>query len=164
RRAVLAFLLLHANEVVSSDRLVDQLWGEKAPRNAAAALRTHVSRLRKELGPELVATRAWGYVLRSEPGAIDVERFQRLVARAENLPAGERAEKLREALSLWRGTPLEDLAFEPALSKDIARLEELRLAVLENRVDADLEAGNHNELVGELETLIAENPLRERLR
>jgi DNA-binding SARP family transcriptional activator len=131
RRAVLAFLLLHANEVVSSDRLVDQLWGEKAPRNTAASLHTHVSRLRKELGPELVATRAWGYVLRSEPGAIDLERFQRLVTDAENLPARERAEKLREALALWRGAPFEDLAFEPALSKEITRLEELRVAVLE---------------------------------
>jgi DNA-binding SARP family transcriptional activator len=164
RRAVLAFLLLHANEVVSADRLIDQLWGEKAPRNAAGALQTHVSRLRKKLGPEVVATRAWGYVLRTEPGAIDLERFQRLVAEAENLPARERAENLREALALWRGGPLEDLAFEPALAKDIARLEELRLAVLENRIDADLEAGNHNGIIGELETLIAENPLRERLR
>jgi DNA-binding SARP family transcriptional activator len=164
RRAVLAFLLLHANEVVSVDRLVDQLWGDKAPRNAAAALHTHVSRLRKELGPEVVATRAWGYVLRTEPGAIDLERFQQLVTAAENRPARERAEKLREALALWRGGPLEDLAFEPALSKDVARLEELRLAVLENRIDADLEAGNSNGIVGELETLIAENPLRERLR
>ncbi len=164
RRAVLAFLVLHANEVVSIDRLVDQLWGEKAPRNAAAALQTHVSRLRKELGPEVVATRAWGYVLRTKPGATDLERFQGLVADAENLPARERAEQLREALALWRGGPLEDLAFEAALSKDIARLEELRLAVLENRIDADLEAGNHNGIVGELETLITENPLRERLR
>jgi DNA-binding SARP family transcriptional activator len=164
RRAVLAVLLLHANEVVSADRLIDQLWGEKAPRNAAAALQTHVSRLRKELGAEVVATRAWGYVLRTEPGAIDLERFQRLVAEAENLPARERAEQLREALALWRGRPLDDLAFEPALAKDIARLEELRLAVLENRIDADLEAGNHNGIVGDLEALIAENPLRERLR
>jgi DNA-binding SARP family transcriptional activator len=164
RRAVLAFLVLHANEVVSNDRLTDQLWGDKVPRNAAAALHTHVSRLRKELGPDVVATRAWGYVLRTEPGAIDLERFERLVANAENLPAHERAEKLRDALGLWRGGPLEDLAFEPSLGKDIARLEELRLAVLENRIDADLEAGNHTGIIGELETLIAENPLRERLR
>ncbi len=143
RRAVLAFLLLHANEVVSTDRLVDQLWGANAPRNAAAALQTHVSRLRKELGQEVVATRAWGYVLRTEPGTIDLELFERLVANAENLPARDRAEKLHEALALWRGPPLEDLAFEPALAKDIARLNELRLAVLESRADADLEAGNH---------------------
>jgi DNA-binding SARP family transcriptional activator len=164
RRAVLALLLLHANEVVGVDRLIDQLWGERAPRNAAGALHTHVSRLRKELGTDVVATRAWGYVLRTEPEAIDLERFERRVADAENLPARERAEKLRTALALWRGTPLEDLAFEPALAKEIARLEELRVAVLENRIDADLEVGGHNGLIGELETLIAEYPLRERLR
>jgi DNA-binding SARP family transcriptional activator len=164
RQAVLAFLLLHADEVVSVDRLVDQLWGERAPRNAAAAIRTHVSRLRKELGPEVVATRARGYVLRPEPGAVDLERFERLSAEAENLPARERAGKLREALALWRGPPLEDLGFEPALAGDIARLNELHLTVLENRIDADLEAGNHTGLVGELEALIAEHPLRERLR
>jgi DNA-binding SARP family transcriptional activator len=164
RRAVLAFLLLHANEVVAVDRLVDQLWGEKAPRNAAAALHTHVSRLRKELGPEIIARRAWGYVLRAEPGALDLQRFELLVADAENLPARQRAEKLREGLALWRGAPLEDLAFEPALAGDIARLDALRLSVLENRIDADLEAGNDAGLVGELEVLITQYPLRERLR
>jgi DNA-binding SARP family transcriptional activator len=164
RRAVLALLLLHANEVVGADRLVDQLWGEKAPRNAAGALHTHVSRLRKELGSDMVATRAWGYVLRTDPGALDLERFEQLVRVSESLPARERAGSLREALALWRGTPLEDLAFEPALATDVARLEELRLTVLENRIDADLEAGNHAGLVGELEALIAEHPLRERLR
>jgi DNA-binding SARP family transcriptional activator len=164
RRAVLAVLLLHANEVVAVDRLVDQLWGEKAPRNATAALHTHVSRLRKELGPEIVARRDWGYVLRAEQGELDLERFERLVAEAENLPARERAEKLREALALWRGPALEDLAFEPALARDIARLDALHLTVLENRIDADLEAGGHAGLVGELEVLIAHHPLRERLR
>src|SRR5215471_17847417 len=147
RRAVLALLLLHANEVVAVDRLVDDLWGEKAPRNATAALHTHVSRLRKELGAEVVATRAWGYVLRVEPGALDLERFERLSADAENLPAAERAAKLREALALWRGPPLEDLTFEPGLAGDIARLEELHLTVLENRIDADLEAGNEAGLI-----------------
>jgi DNA-binding SARP family transcriptional activator len=164
RRAVLALLLLHANEVVAVDRLVDELWGEKAPRNATAALHTHVSRLRKELGSEIIARRAWGYVLRAEPGTVDLERFERLVSEAENLPARERAEKLGEALALWRGPPLEDLAFEPALEGDIARLDALHLTVLENRIDADLEAGNHAGLVGELEALIAQHPLRERLR
>ena len=164
RRAVLAFLLLHANEVVAVDRLVDQLWGEKAPRNAAAALQTHVSRLRKELGADVVATRAWGYVLRIEAGELDLERFTQLTAAAESLPANERAAKLREALALWRGPPLEDLAFEPGLAGDISRLEELHLTVLENRIDADLEAGNEAGLIPELEALIAEQPLRERLR
>lgn len=164
RRAVLAYLLLHANEVVAVDRLVDQLWGEKAPRNATAALHTHVSRLRKELGPEIVTRRDWGYVLRAEQDELDLERFERLVAEAANLLAPERAEKLREALALWRGPALEDLAFEPALAGDIARLDALHLTVLENRIDADLEAGNHPGLVSELEVLIAHHPLRERLR
>jgi DNA-binding SARP family transcriptional activator len=164
RRAVLAYLLLHANEVVAVDRLVDQLWGERVPRNAAGALHTHVSRLRKELGADVVATRAWGYVLRTESGAFDLERFERLTADAESLPAGQRAEKLREALALWRGPPLEDLAFEPALATGIARLEELRLTALENRIDADLEAGSHDGLVAELEALVADHPVRERLR
>jgi DNA-binding SARP family transcriptional activator len=164
RRAVLALLVLHANEVVGTDRLIDQLWGDRAPRNAAAALHTHLSRLRKELGADVVVTRAWGYVLRTEPEAIDLERFQRLVADAENLPARERAERLGEALALWRGAPLEDLAVESALTGEIARLENLRLVVLENRIDADLEAGNQGAVVGELESLIAQNPLRERLR
>jgi DNA-binding SARP family transcriptional activator len=164
RRLLLALLLLHANEVVAADRLVDQLWGERAPGNAAGALQSHVSRLRKELGPDVVGTRAWGYVLRVEPGALDLERFERLSLEAENLPAGERAGKLREALALWRGSPLADVAFEPSLAGDIARLEELRLTVLENRIDADLESGNEAGLVGELEALIAMHPLRERLR
>ena len=164
RRAVLALLLLHANEVVSVDRLVDQLWGEKAPRNAAGAVHTHVSRLRKDLGAEVVTTLAWGYVLRPNPDELDLERFERLSAEAENLPAGERAGKLREALAGWRGPPLEDLASEPGLATDIARLEELRLMVLEKRIDADLEAGHEAGLVAELEALIAEQPLRERLR
>jgi DNA-binding SARP family transcriptional activator len=164
RRALLALLLLHANEVVATDQLVDALWGEKAPGNAAGALHTHISRLRKELGPDAVATRAWGYVLRVEPGALDLERFERMSLEAESLPAVERAKKLRETLVLWRGRPLEDLAFEPSLDADIARLEELRLTVLENRIDADLEAGHANGIVGELEALIAAHPLRERLR
>lgn len=162
RPAVLALLLLHANEVVVADQIVDQLWGENVPGNASGALQTHISRLRKELGSDAVATRAWGYVLRVEPGTLDLERFERLSLEAETLPADERATKLRGALALRRGRPLEDLAFEPALAGDIARLEELRLTVLENRIDADLEVGNPNGLVGELEALIAAHPLRER--
>lgn len=164
RRAVLALLLLHANEVIAVDRLADQLWGERAPRNATAAIHTHVSRLRKELGPEIIARRSSGYVLCAEPGALDLERFERLITGAEDLPARERAEIMREALALWRGPPLQDLTFEPALAKYVARLDELHLSALENRVDADLEAGALAGLVGELESLIAEHPLRERLR
>jgi DNA-binding SARP family transcriptional activator len=164
RRAVLALLLLHANEVVRSERLVDELWGEQAPRNAPAALHNHVSRLRKALGPEVLARREWGYVLRADEEAIDLRRFERLVAAAEPLPARERSARLAEALRLWRGPALADLANEPGLQTEIARLDELRLTTLERRIDADLEAGRNAELVGEIEALIAAHPLREHLR
>jgi DNA-binding SARP family transcriptional activator len=164
RRAVLALLLLHANEVVSTDQIIDRLWSENAPKTAAASLHNHVSRLRKALGPDLLATHAWGYVLRVDPEQIDLHRFERLVADAEPLPASERSAKLADALALWRGPALADLAFEPALTKDLARLEELRLAILEARLDADLEIGRNTEIIGELEALVAEHPLRERLR
>ena len=164
RRAVLALLLLHANEVVRTERLVDDLWGEQTPRNASAALHSHVSRLRKALGPEVLARREWGYVLRADEESIDLRRFERLVAAAESLPARERALKLAEALKLWRGPALADLASEPSLQTASARLDELRLTTLERRIDADLEAGRNAELVGEIEALIAANPLREHLR
>jgi DNA-binding SARP family transcriptional activator len=163
RRALLALLVLRANEVVRSDLLVDELWGERPPRNAGAALHTHVSRLRKTLGADTIASREWGYVLRAAPVEIDLHRFESLLAEAEPLAARQRATKLAEALALWRGPPLADLVNEPALQRDIARLEELRLRTLERRLDADLEAGNAD-VVGELETLVAQQPLREHLR
>jgi DNA-binding SARP family transcriptional activator len=164
RRALLALLVLRANEVVRSDWLIDRLWGERAPRNASAALHNHVSRLRKALGPDVLARREWGYVLRAQPESIDLNRFESLALAAESLSACERAEKLREALALWNGPPLADLVGEPALEGDIARLEELRLSTTERRIDADLEAGRNSELVPELEGLIAVSPLREHLR
>lgn len=164
RRALLALLILNANEVVSTDRLAEELWGADLPSNAAGSIHNHVSRLRKELGPEILATHRWGYVLRAEPDSIDLSRFERSVAEAEAFPAAERAQRLAEALALWRGPPLADLAFEPALSSHIARLDERRSAVLEQRIDADLEAGRDAELVGELEALVAASPLREHFR
>jgi DNA-binding SARP family transcriptional activator len=164
RRAALALLLLHANEVVRTERLIDELWGEHAPRNASAALHSHVSRLRKALGPEVLARREWGYVLRADPDSIDLDRFERLVTAAEPLPARERSAKLSEALQLWRGPALADLASESGLQAEIARLDELRLTTLERRIDADLEAGRNAEIVGEIEALIAAHPLREHLR
>jgi DNA-binding SARP family transcriptional activator len=163
RRALLALLVLRANEVVRSDLLVDELWGERPPRNAGAALHTHVSRLRKTLGADTIASREWGYVLRASPSEIDLRRFDSLLAEAEPLAARQRATKLAEALALWRGPPLADLVNEPALQRDIARLEELRLRTVERRIDADLEAGDAD-VVGELETLVAQQPLREHLR
>jgi len=127
-------------------------------------LHNHVSRLRKVLGSDLLATRAWGYVLRADPEQIDLHRFERLLADAEPLPAKERSAKLAEALALWRGPALADLLFEPAVAEGAARLEELRLAALEACIDADLELGRNAELIGELEALVAKHPLRERLR
>src|SRR5215475_12877532 len=163
RRALLALLVLRANEVVRTELLVEELWGERPPRNAAAALHTHVSRLRKALGADTIASREWGYVLRAAPAENDLRRFERLLAEAEPLTANQRAIRLAEALALWRGPPLADLINEPALQRDIAQLEELRLTTLERRIDADLEAGNTG-VVGELETLVAQQPLREHLR
>jgi DNA-binding SARP family transcriptional activator len=164
RRALLALLVLRANEVVRSERLIEELWGEAPPRNAGAALHSHVSRLRKALGPEVLARHEWGYVLRAAPETIDLCRFEAMLAEAEPLPALERSRKLADALSLWRGPPLADLALEPALAQEIDRLEQLRLTTSERRIDADLESGRSAELVGELEALIAANPLREHLR
>jgi DNA-binding SARP family transcriptional activator len=164
RRALLALLVLHANEVVRNDRLIDELWGERPPANASAALQNHVSRLRKELGSEVLVTKPWGYVLRAEPGEVDLQRFEELVAEAKALPARERQAKLVEALALWRGPALADLGDEDALAIERARLDELRLAALEQRIDADLELGSHDQLVPELEGLVGAHPLRERLR
>jgi DNA-binding SARP family transcriptional activator len=164
RRSVLALLVLHANEVVRRDRLIEELWGERVPANAAGALQNHVSRLRKDLGADVVVTKPWGYVLRAEPDEIDLEVFEALVGEAKPLAARERREKLGEALALWRGPALADLAQESALEHESERLEEMRLTALEHRIDADLELGEHEELVPELEALVAAHPLRERLR
>jgi DNA-binding SARP family transcriptional activator len=167
-RALLAVLLLHPNEVVSADRLIDELWGEDLPKRAAAALRVNVSRLRKALAQDVLATRAPGYVIRVEPEELDLHRFERLVDEgrsllARDLPA-DASERLRDALSLWRGPALADFAYASFAQTAIARLEEIRLAAVELRIDADLALGRHDELVGELEALVAEHPLRERLR
>jgi DNA-binding SARP family transcriptional activator len=164
QRALLAVLLLHANEVVSSDRLIAELWGERPPATAAKSVQTYVSRLRKELGDRRLATRPPGYVLHVDPAESDLARFERLLAEARRAEPAGAAEKLRRALALWRGPPLADLAYEPFAQTEIARLEELRLAALEARFDADLAAGRHAELVPELEASIATHPLREHLR
>ncbi len=163
QRAVLAVLLIHAGRVVATDQLVDSLWGEQPPKTAVTSLQNLVSQLRKLLGPDVLVTRPPGYELRLEPGQLDLDRFTQLVAEARGLEADERARVLREALALWRGPPLADFAYEAFAEREIARLEELRLSVLEERIDADLEAGRHAELVGELEGLVAAYPLREQL-
>src|ERR671936_1898993 len=163
-RALLAFLLLHANELVSSDRLIDEVWGPEPPKTAGASLQNYVSRLRKAIGPELLVSQPPGYVLRVDPERFDLARFERLTAEARGADARERAEKLRAALALWRGPALEDLAFEPFARDEVGRLEEARLAALEDCIDAELELGRDGELVGELESLVEQNPLRERFR
>ena len=154
QRMLLVALLLEANRVVSSDRLIEALWPERPPETAAKALQVYVSRLRKLIGRDRLETRAPGYLLRVGPDELDLERCRSLAA--EGRP--------REALALWRGAALADFAYEPFAHAEIARLEELRLGYLEERIDQDLAAGRHTELVGELEALAAQNPLRERLR
>src|SRR5215212_8219185 len=167
-RAVLAVLLLHPNEPVSADRLALALWGEDAPAGAAKTVQVHVSRLRKALGdPGLVETTPAGYRLRVRRDELDVERFERGVdAGRRALAAGqpeEAAARLRDALALWRGPALADLAFEPFAQAEIERLEEERLTALESRAEADLAAGRHVALVSELRQLVAEHPTREQL-
>ena len=167
-RALLAVLLLHANELVSADRLIDELWGEDSPEDAASALRVNVSRLRKALPQGVLTTRSPGYVVRVEPDTLDLHRFERLVDEGRSLLArglaADASERLRDALSLWRGPALADFTYERFAQAAIARLQEVKLAAIELRVDADLAVGRHDELVGELESLVAEHPLRERLR
>lgn len=173
QRAVLALLLLNANEVVSRDRIIDQLWGADPPATAAKLVQLYVSRLRKALGAErtgaadVLVTRAPGYLLRVSPDQLDLDRFESLVEEGgAALREGrhqEAAERLREALALWRGPPLADFTFERFAEVEIGRLEELRMEALEHRIEADLALGR-GDLVGELESLIARHPLRERLR
>ncbi len=168
QRALLALLLLRSNEVVSRDRLIDELWRDHAPESAANALAALVARLRRVLPPDVLVTRSGGYEARIEPNALDILRFERLAEQGSRaLAAGDAAraaEQLHAALSLWRGPPLADFTYAPFAESTIGRLEELRLAVLENRIDADLALGRHGDLAGELQSLLLEHPLRERLR
>jgi DNA-binding SARP family transcriptional activator len=165
-RALVAMLLLHANEAVSTDRLLDALWPEGPPPSGAAALQVRISHLRKALGTagRVVVTGPAGYSLEVGRGELDVHRFEELVARADAAEPIVAAALLREALGLWRGPALVDVAYEEFAQPAIARLEELRLAALERRIEADLELGRHVDLVGELDGLVKEHPLRERMR
>src|SRR5262245_6745874 len=153
--ALVAYLLLHANEAVSVDRLVDELWGESPPATAAKIVRNYVSLLRRELGDRLI-TQSPGYLLRVEDGELDSRQLERAVASGD-------LESLNGALALWRGSPLAQVAYEPFAQSEIARLEELRLTALETRIDAQLELGQTG-LTAELESLVREHPLREQLR
>jgi DNA-binding SARP family transcriptional activator len=164
QRAVLTVLLLRAGEVVSQDALIDQVWGERPPGAAVAQVHNCVARLRRALGAEVLVRRPPGYVLHARPEEIDSRRFEHAVAAARALEPAERAAALREALSMWRGAALADLAYEPFAAGEAARLEELRLIAVEERIEAELELGRHAALVAELEALVARHPLRERLR
>jgi len=166
-RALLAILLLHANNAVSRDRLIEGLWGDSPPPNAAHSLDDYVSRLRKVLGADRIARRAPGYVLRVEPDESDLVLFERLAEQgAASLARGdatEGARRLSEALELWRGPALADVLYEPFASLEAERLEDRRLSVLEDRIEADLARGAGPEVVPELERLVHDHPLRERL-
>ena len=169
RRELLAILLLYANERLSPDRLVDELWGGAAPETATNTLQVHVSRLRKlleaENGEARLLTEPGGYVLHVDPAHIDARRFEQLVEQAQSLTRpDEVADALREALGLWRGPALADLFLESRAAVEVERLNEARLTALEERIDADLACGRHGVLVPELEALVALHPLRERLR
>jgi DNA-binding SARP family transcriptional activator len=164
QRALVAALALRAGDVVTVDRLVDDLWGEQPPRTARHALENYVSEVRGILGKDLIVTHPGGYQLAVEPDQVDVVRFERLLATARGGTAEERAEALRQALDLRRGPPLADLATEPFARAEIARLEELELNAREELLDAELELGRHGESVAVLEPLVAAHPYRERLR
>jgi class 3 adenylate cyclase len=161
-RALLALLLLNANRPVSTERLVAGLWGDEEPATALGALQNYVSQLRKALGKEVIVTKPPGYMAVVGPDELDLEVFKRLVAEAAEADLPGRAARLHQALSLWRGPPLAEFAEEFAI--EVARLDELRLAALEGRIDADLDLGRHAELVAELETLAQEHPRREGIR
>jgi DNA-binding SARP family transcriptional activator/DNA-binding beta-propeller fold protein YncE len=167
QRAVLAILLLSANRVVPTARLIDDLWGNAPPETARSALQVYIAGLRKALGEggAALTTRAPGYLLAVDNGALDVDRFVALrdQARASG-DVRRKAALLHEALELWRGVPLAELDGEPFAAAARLHLEELRLGALEERIDADLELGRHAQLVPELDALAADHPYRERLR
>lgn len=163
-RALLAILLLHAGESVSTDRLIADLWAGRPPATAAKTLQTYVSQLRKTLGNGTIVTGPAGYQLDVEPESLDVHRFERLLTEAKGAEPAVMADRLREALALWRGQALVDFAYEPWAQAEIGRLQELRLDALQDRVEADLALGRAAELIAELEALVIEHPLRERLR
>jgi DNA-binding SARP family transcriptional activator len=167
QQAVLGTLLLHANEPIAVDRLVDAVWGETPPPSAAHAVSEYVSRLRKVLGADAIGRTSVGYVLRVEPDRLDLERFEALLGEARHelavVDAGRAEELLDEALALWRGRPFADTRLEDFAQAQVARIEELRLIAIAARAEARLSLGRADEVVPELEALTLENPHDERL-
>ena len=168
-------MIINANRVLTPDRIIDELWGETPPESGAKAVVFHVGKLREILEPErakgdpgsVLVTGSTGYMLKTNPATIDAVRFEELAAEGRSLlphDPGAASGKLRDALAEWRGDALAEFTYEPFAQSEIRRLEELRLQATENRLDADLELGRHDVLVGELERLVGDNPLRERLR
>ena len=163
QRVLLSALLLTPNRAVSVDRLTDALWPAGPPAATANALQFHISQLRKLLGDGVVVTQGPGYLLRVEANQLDLLRFEQLAAQAAGADAAHASRLLTEALALWRGEPLADLADDSSSQAEIQRLEAVRLAALELRIDADLALGRHSQLVPELEALGREHPLNEHL-
>ena len=164
QRGVLALLLLAPNEVVSTDRLIDEVWGHRPPKSVEASLQNCISNLRVALGRELIETRPPGYLLNVDPASVDALRFEHVLAASSDLDPPERSAALREALALWRGSPLADLELEGTARAAVARLDELRLTALEQRIDAELALGHHDAMLGEIEALAVRHPAQERLR
>jgi DNA-binding SARP family transcriptional activator len=175
-RATLSVLLVHANQFASLDRLVDELWEDQPPSSAAKLVPQYVSQLRRSLQPDwdrlrhgpLLETRPRGYLLHVEPDALDADRFRAMVERSRCLvrsnAAQAAADGVRQALDLWRGVALADVPRTPSVAAAAAQLEELRIAALEDRIEAELAIGRHSELVCELSALVSRYPLQERLR
>jgi DNA-binding SARP family transcriptional activator len=164
QRGLLALLLIDAGRVVSSEHLLDALWSGEPPPTATASLQNFVSQLRKAVGARTIETRPPGYLVRVDEGQLDLARVRLLVDEARAADPGRRARLLNEALAIWRGEPLAEFAYETFAQAEIARLEEFRLTLLEERIEAELALGRHAELVSELESLVHGHPLRERLR
>jgi DNA-binding SARP family transcriptional activator len=163
-RALLALLILHADRVVSNDQIVESLWGESPPRAPSGSIQNSISHLRKVLGAERLATKTPGYVLRIDEDELDAGHARRLLVEARSAPSEDRVELLRRAESLWRGPSLADFTYDAFAQTAIAQLEELRLSIREERLGYELESGPSGELIAALEALVAEHPLRERLR
>ena len=163
QRALLVLLLLRAGEHVGADEAAEAIWEGRPPPSARNAIQGHVVALRKVLGPDRIETREGGYTLRLEEDELDLHRFERLLTSARDGAADERAELLTQGLALFRGAPLDDFRYEAFATAEASRIEELRLEALESRIDADLALGRHAEVVPELERLVVESPLRERL-
>lgn len=162
-RALLGALLLHAGEAVSTERLVDELWGDRPPAAARKLVARYVHTLRKQLGRSALVTQAPGYLIRRDLHVLDLHEFERLVEEARSVDLARAVDLRRRALALWRGPPLADVVFEGPARYEVSRLAELHLATQVDRIEGELELGRHAQLIPELESLVALHPYQERL-